>query len=121
VPPDSAAVTAIDTAKPDLVPLDKWRHFLAYACLGSGFAYATADAKSDQRFLAIGVISATILYGVGIEVWQLFLPDRYFSLGDAYANAIGGICVTVWYLLRPSVRFVPVGEWLQEFYAQAQL
>ncbi len=34
--------TVLD-ARPGLVPLDKWRHFLAYAAFGYALAYATTD------------------------------------------------------------------------------
>lgn len=100
VPPE----TVIDQ-RPDLIPLDKWRHFLAYATLGYALAYATTDWTWDPRTLAVSVVAVTILYGIGIEFGQSFMPGRYFSMGDAYANALGGILVVPWYLLAPYVEF----------------
>lgn len=105
VPPE----TALDT-RPDLVPLDKWRHFLAYAAFGGALAYATTDWEADGRLLAVGVIGVTVLYGVGIEVGQSLLPQRYFSLGDAYANALGGLLATPWYAIRSRLSLVPVRQ-----------
>jgi VanZ family protein len=105
VPPE----TALDT-RPDMIPLDKWRHFLAYAAFGGTLAYATTDWELDRRMLAAGVVGVTVLYGVGIEVGQSALPARYFSLGDAYANALGGLLVTPWYAIRSRLSFVPVRE-----------
>ena len=99
--------TPIDT-RPDLIPLDKWRHFLAYAAIGGSLAYATTNWHGSQRALALGVFTVTVVYGVGIEYWQSFLPNRYFSLGDAYANAIGGVLALVWYVIRPRLEFRPI-------------
>lgn len=101
VPPE----TIIDT-RFEVIPLDKWRHFVAYATLGVALAYATADWDISPRLGAGLVLGTVILYGLGIEVVQLFLPQRYFSLGDAYANALGGVLVTPWYLIEPHIDFV---------------
>lgn len=94
--------------KPDLLPLDKWRHFLAYATLAYSLVYATADRERATWQLLVFVVSVTVLYGIGIEFWQSFIPNRYFSLGDAYANALGGLLVLPWYLVRPHVDFHPI-------------
>lgn len=99
-PPETAVVV-----KPDLVPLDKWRHFLAYAALGSALIYATADWEMNSRRVALLVVGTTVLYGIGIEVWQSAIPGRYFSLGDAYANALGGVLALAWYPLGRDVEF----------------
>lgn len=107
VPPE----TALDAgASPDLIPLDKWRHFLAYAAFGGSLAYATADWELDPKALTIAVIGTTVLYGMGIEIGQSLVPDRYFSIGDAYANALGGVLVTPWYVVRPYLSFASVQE-----------
>lgn len=97
---------------PDLVPLDKWRHFVAYAAFGGGLAYATADWDWPTRRLAMFVLGVTIVYGVGIEIWQWFVPVRYFSVADAYANALGAVLVTPWFLLRSRLSLVPVRAWV---------
>jgi VanZ family protein len=94
--------------KPDLLPLDKWRHFLAYAALGGSLAYATTDWNRDTRQLVLLVVGVTVLYGVGIEYWQSFIPNRYFSLGDAYANALGAVLVLPWYAVRSRLSVQPV-------------
>lgn len=106
--------TVVDRLRPpDLIPLDKWRHFVAYAVLGYALAYATTDWERRIRTLAVVVVGATVVYGVGIEMGQAFLPARYFSVGDAYANALGGLLVLPWYVVRPRLEFVPLGAWLQ--------
>jgi len=103
--------TYVDPAKPELVPLDKWRHFVAYATFGGALAYATTDWQLDRRYAAALVLGVTIAYGIGIEVGQSFVPERYFSLGYAYTNALGAVLIAPWYLIRPYVRFEPIREW----------
>lgn len=102
--------TAIDAAKPDLLPLDKWRHFVAYGAIGGALAYATADWDRDRLVRAAGVVLLTVLYGVGIEFGQSLVPARYFSVGDAYANAFGGVLVLPWYVVEPYLEFRSVRD-----------
>jgi VanZ family protein len=96
---------------PDLIRLDKWRHFLTYAAFAGSLAYATADWEWPTRRLAVLVLGLTVVYGVGIEVWQGFLPNRYLSLGDAYANALGAVLASPWFHVKHRLSFVPVREW----------
>jgi VanZ like family. len=105
VPPE----TALDT-RPDLIPLDKWRHFIAYAALGNSLAYATIDWDMETRRLAVAVFAVVILYGVGIEFGQSLTPDRYFSIGDAYANALGGVLILPYYIIQSHLQFVSLPE-----------
>lgn len=102
--------TGIIPGRPDLLPLDKWRHFLAYAALGSALAYATVDWERRTLTLALAVLAVVVVYGFGIEIWQSFLPERYFGFGDAYANALGGVLAMPLFALRGRVPFVPVGD-----------
>jgi len=111
VPPE----TVVDQGKPDLIPLDKWRHFVAYATLGYALAYATTDWEWNPRTLAVFVITVTVIYGVGIEFGQSFMPQRYFSVADAYANAFGGLLVIPLYLVRPYLNFIPFTRFVQSF------
>ncbi|MFC7132478.1 MULTISPECIES: VanZ family protein [Salinibaculum] len=105
--------TALDDLTFSLIPLDKWRHFLAYAAFGGALAYATTNWNVERRVLAGGVFATVVLYGIGIEVGQSQIPERYFSLGDAYANALGGVLVLPYYLLQPYLSFTPLRSWLQ--------
>lgn len=110
--------TVVDAAKPgppNLIPLDKWRHFVAYATFGLTLAYATTDWELDTRYLTLFVIGTTVAYGVGIEFGQSLIPARYFSIGDAWANAIGGLLVLPWYLVRRYLEFVPVRAWVEKW------
>ena len=100
--------TVLDT-RPSLLPLDKWRHFLAYAALGYTLAYATTDWPIERRVAALAVIATTVGYGIGLELLQSQV-GRTFSVADAYANALGGLLVAPFYLARRHLTFVPVGE-----------
>ncbi|WP_245180710.1 VanZ family protein [Haloarcula amylovorans] len=97
------------------MPLDKWRHLVAYAVLAGTLVYATDDWLLERRWTVLAVVFATVLYGIGIEVGQSFLPSRYFSLGDALANIVGALLVAPWYLLRRYVTFAGVQSWLRRF------
>ncbi|QLD86955.1 VanZ family protein [Natronomonas halophila] len=92
--------------KPDPLPLDKWRHFLAYGALANALAYATADWDRPSWQLMGLIIGATILYGVGIEAAQALVPYRYFSVLDAYANALGALFAIPWFLIRSRIEMV---------------
>jgi hypothetical protein len=100
--------TPILPVKPSLLPLDKWRHLLAYAAVAGSLVYATLDSDRPTHRLALAVVLVTVLYGVGIELVQSQIPNRYFSVADAYANAVGALLVTPVYLLRSRLRLVPV-------------
>lgn len=94
--------------RPDLLPLDKWRHFLAYGALAAALLYALLDAERPVGHVLAVVVGVAVCYGIGIELWQSTIPNRYFSLGDAYANAIGSLLVCPWYLLHDRVDLWPV-------------
>jgi len=104
--------SGVDTEPFSFVPLDKWRHFLAYAAFGGALAYATTDWEWSTGRLAILVLGVTVGFGIGIELWQGFLPARHFSFLDAYANALGAVLVSPWYLLRSRVAFVSLRTWI---------
>jgi VanZ family protein len=113
--------TVVDQLRPgpeSLLPLDKWRHLLAYATLGYGLAYATTDWNVRTGRLAALVLVTTVLYGVGVEFGQSLIPGRFFSVGDAYANAFGAALVLPWYLLRSYVAFVPLRSWVDTLSGQ---
>ena len=105
-PPENPVVPS--PRPPDLVPLDKWRHFLAYAGLAGSLTYATADWEWPTARLAVLVLGVTVVYGVGIEAIQATIPRRYFSIGDAYANVLGAVLAVPLLLVRSRVPMVAV-------------
>lgn len=88
IPPPAQPVIP---ARPELIPLDKWRHILGYTAFAGTLTYAVFDWDRPTRYLVFLVLSGTILYGFGIELWQSLIPQRYFSINDAYANALGSL------------------------------
>ncbi|MFB6112597.1 MAG: VanZ family protein [Halodesulfurarchaeum sp.] len=95
-PPEQAVVPHFE-----LIPLDKWRHFLGYGVFAATLWYATVDWSWPTRTLVVLVLGTTVAYGLGMEVVQATVPERYFSLFDAYANTLGALLVTpVFYLDR---------------------
>jgi VanZ family protein len=105
----------IDTLRFELIPLDKWRHFLAYGVLAGSILYATVDRQVSVLGSVSLVVGLAFVYGVGIEFGQSLIPNRYFSLLDAYANFLGTLLVTPWYLVRRHVEFAEVRTWISEF------
>lgn len=91
------------TVRPNTVPLDKWRHFVAYAALGISFAYATADWDRPTSHVVLATVLVTGSYGLGLELVQGLLPGRHFAVLDAAANLIGVLLSSVWYLVQPYV------------------
>lgn len=98
--------TVVDEVRFELIPLDKWRHFIAYGVLGYALAYATTDWEFPSIHVALIVFGVTVTYGVGIEYSQSLVPERYFSLTDAYANGLGGVVAISYYLFARRVEFV---------------
>jgi VanZ family protein len=108
VPPEEPLVAP--PGPPELLPLDKWRHFLAYGALAGSLTYATVDWKWPPARLAVLVVGIAAAYGLGVEGIQATTPDRYFSMGDAYANVLGALLVLPWFAVRSRVPFVRVPE-----------
>ncbi|RQH00503.1 VanZ family protein [Natrarchaeobius oligotrophus] len=105
--------TPVDTAQPGFLPLDKWRHFVAYATLGYALAYATSTTWDGRRWRAfVLVVVLTSLYGAGIELGQSVIPDRQFDPGDVVANALGAALVLFRFAIRPRLELTPVSQWI---------
>lgn len=67
------------------------RHALAYAALAASLAYGF---RLDRARLPHAVVLAAV-FGTVIEVHQLFLPHRFFSLVDIGANLAGAASVLI--------------------------
>jgi VanZ family protein len=82
---------------------DKQLHFGAYAAVTVAAAGATVERRS-RRWSRIGVVVAfAVAFGVGIELAQWPLADRYASLGDVAANVAGTALGSLWF---------PIEAWL---------
>lgn len=85
---------------------DKKLHFAGYLGLGLALAYATADGRDTPRRRTTLVLGVAVLFGVGIELLQGPLPDRYFSYADMLANALGAILATGWFVVESRLSYV---------------
>lgn len=104
-------LTAPPSAPPDeglAAFWDKQLHFAGYLALGLALAYATATAGYPRLRRALLVVVAAVTFGVGIEVLQAPLPDRYFSYADMLANAVGAVLAAGWFLIEPRLEYVTV-------------
>lgn len=73
----------------DPATIAKWRHGVAYATLSASLACATAPHLSSPLTHGLVVITSATVYGIVIEVLQIAIPSRQFSITDIIANFIG--------------------------------
>jgi len=82
--------------QPSLPFIDKIEHAAAFFSLGACAYFAFQDSV---RAATLGLL----LYGLGIECVQWWLPWREFSLLDWVADGLGVLlwlgCVRVWFIL----------------------
>ena len=93
-----------------LLGLDKYLHALAFAALAVTLAAALASS-SVERLLVV-VVLVTVGYGLLVELLQLPLPYRSFSLLDLAADAVGAVLAALlWrgreWLRRPATASTP--------------
>ena len=62
---------------------DKLAHLMVYAAL-TVLAYL-----AYQRVAMLWLLAALLMYSVGLEVGQYFVPGRFLSLADVIANVLG--------------------------------
>ena len=62
---------------------DKLAHLMVYAAL-TVLAYL-----AYQRVAMLWLVAALLMYSVGLEVGQYFVPGRFLSLADVIANILG--------------------------------
>ena len=80
---------------PPLPGLDKIAHMTIYAVLAATVLYALNPLLSDEKKLRASLLTICIcvLYGMGDEFHQSFIPGRYSSLADIAADTLGAIAV----------------------------
>jgi VanZ family protein len=85
---------------------DTHLHLGAYAVFSVVLAYATLHYRERSLARVAIVLSGAVALGAGLELVQLTLPYRTFSLGDLFANSAGAFVGLVWVALEPHVRYV---------------
>ncbi len=88
---------------PPILWIDKIAHMAIYAMLAAAVLYAFYSRRKGERtmlpyLLTMGIC---ILYGIGDEFHQSFIPDRSVSFADVVADTIGAAAAcAVWFLWR---------------------
>lgn len=77
---------------------DKISHALAFLSL----AFLSDYSFPNQRYRRIAM--ACMLYGISIELIQIFIPNRLFSLADIVADGVG---LAIYPLFWPILRKMP--------------
>ncbi|MEO7425433.1 MAG: VanZ family protein [Fibrobacteria bacterium] len=104
---------------PDFYDSDKVVHASAYCALGILISlrkslrrkFAAASPVSFPAMAPAGIdirgLAAGMLYGVGDEIHQIFVPLRSFDYADMAADALG-VAVGCWLYSRWSRRSTPL-------------
>lgn len=108
-----ASVLAVPPSGPETGPIgvDKFYHAGGYFGLGLAVAYALVDAERPLAVRLAVVFALPVVYGVGVEVAQAFVPVRAFDPIDALANAVGAALAVGAYAVAEKlavVRPVPI-------------
>jgi len=82
---------------------DKVRHGLAFFVLA--WLFDISFPKSSFSTAKIGLLLG---YGLFLELWQLYLPYREFSILDLLADSLG---LFVFWILRPFIMKCPLFKW----------
>jgi VanZ family protein len=85
---------------PEVHGIDKFYHFMMYAVMGLLLARAVAagagpDAKAHRVILITAL--AGFLFGVLMEIGQMFVPERAPEALDALANGAGALAGSIVY------------------------
>ena len=89
---------------PSLIPgFDKVAHMIVYGVLAATILYAfQAELKNGRGvvFLA-ATMTICILYGIGDEFHQSFIPGRFASVADLIADTLGAVAACVaWFFWK---------------------
>ncbi|MFA5068993.1 MAG: VanZ family protein [Candidatus Omnitrophota bacterium] len=81
---------------------DKIFHFIAYAVLSFLLFRAFYNMGVDISQLVSGVraFGTAFIYGVLIEIYQLFLPHRGLEIPDILCNAAGALSGVLFFCLK---------------------
>lgn len=76
---------------------DKQLHFASYAAVTVAAAASTIELRGRRWYRIAVVVAFAVAFGVGIELAQWPLADRYASLGDVAANVAGTALGSLWF------------------------
>ena len=85
---------------PEVIGVDKVAHLVAYAMLAATFLFGVHPFShgSNRKVFVFAVVLFCILYGIGDEYHQSFIPGRSVSVWDVVADGLGGLVAgSFWY------------------------
>ena len=86
---------------PQIVGLDKAAHAIAYGILAATLLFGVQPFTHDANRIVIAIVTVLfcLLFGIGDEFHQSFIPGRFVSGWDVVADGIGGLLVVgFWYI-----------------------
>ena len=92
---------------PEILGVDKLLHIIAYASLAAALLYGLEPlpGSSFRVVPAIVIVLFCILFGIGNEYHQSFIPLRTVSAWDVAADTVGALLVVLlWFCWSRSVR-----------------
>jgi len=88
---------------PPVLWFDKIAHIAVYAVLAATVLYAFHPRLRDEKtvWVVLLTMGGCILYGIGDEFHQSFIPGRFVSIFDVVADTLGGAAVcAAWFLWK---------------------
>ena len=92
-----------DAIKLPMFPgIDKLAHVFAYGCLAGTFLYGLQPYthSSNRSVIAIVVVLFCIIWGIGDEFHQSFIPGRSVSYWDVVADGVGALLVIGYWFMK---------------------
>lgn len=92
-----------------LFPIRQYLHLIAYAGFAGVLGYALVDSPRPDWQVLTMAFALVVGFGGAMELLQLTLPHRHFSVRDFGMNAAGAAgAVGCWRLVRRRSRFYRV-------------
>ncbi len=89
---------------PSFIPgFDKLVHMIVYGLLAATILYAFEPAINNGRTSVLFLVTVIlcILYGIGDEFHQSFIPGRFASIVDLAADTLGAVAAcAVWFFWK---------------------
>ena len=92
-----------DAVRLPLFPgFDKLAHAFAYGSLAGAFLYSLQPHThgSNRLFIAVLVVLFCIIWGIGDEFHQSFIPGRSVSYWDVVADGVGALLVVGYWFIK---------------------
>ena len=92
-----------DAVRLPLFPgIDKLAHVFAYGCLAGTFLYSLQPYihNSNRSVIAVVVVMFCIIWGIGDEFHQSFIPGRSVSYWDVVADGVGAFLVVGFWFMK---------------------